>query len=527
MKQPSRDARAALRKSVYALLIVIGAGAMIGRILSVDSIDQYGLERYRRSMIPRQLAQKRQRLEAQGAAPARIEEELQRTQAELTRRASLRRPFLSSNDRSRWCTIRALVEKDLWVSAPARHGDRVRNVWVPYAIDKVIAQPGWDTIDMVKHAIPSQGTGREFLYSSKPPLLPTLMAIPYYVIHRATGATLATHPYAIGRAMLILLNVVPLLIYWVLLARLVERFGRTDWGRLFVVAAAVFGTFLTTFAVTLNNHLPGAASAMIALYAAVRIWFDDERRLRYFVVAGLFGAFTVACELPALTLAAALAAALLWKAPRPALIGFLPAALVVAAGFFLTNWIAHEDLRPPYAHQEWYDYEYTRGGDDARPIASYWRNRVGIDRGEPSTVVYAAHVLVGHHGIFSLTPVWILTLIGLGIWLSPGQHPRRRQLAALILAITVVCLGFYLLQPQRNRNYGGMTSGFRWAFWFAPLWLVAMIPAADRAAGRRGTRAAALVLLGLSVLSAAYPTWNPWTHPWIFDLFHYLGWIRY
>ena len=44
--------------------------------------------------------------------------------------------------------------------------------------------------------------------------------------------------------MLVLFNVVPLVIGFVLLARLVERFGTTDWGRIFVMAAAVFGTFL-------------------------------------------------------------------------------------------------------------------------------------------------------------------------------------------------------------------------------------------------------------------------------------------
>ena len=59
------------------------------------------------------------------------------------------------------------------------------------------------------------------------------------------------------------------------------------------MAAAVFGTFLTTFAVVLTNHLPGAVCAMVALYAAVRIWFDGDRRLRYFVLVGLFGAMLV------------------------------------------------------------------------------------------------------------------------------------------------------------------------------------------------------------------------------------------
>ena len=69
-----------------------------------------------------------------------------------------------------------------------------------------------------------------------------------------------------------------------------------------------------------------------------------------------------------------------------------------------------------------------------------------------------------------------------------------------------------------------MSSGPRWMFWFTPLWLVVMSPAADLMAGRRWTRAVALVLLALSVLSAAYPTWNPWTHPWLYDFWYYMGW---
>ncbi len=74
---------------------------MLGRILAVDSINAHGLEKF---------------LKAQGRP------DWQKS-----------RPFLSANDRSRWDTVRALVE----------HGT--------YAIDDVIREPGWDTIDMVKH----------------------------------------------------------------------------------------------------------------------------------------------------------------------------------------------------------------------------------------------------------------------------------------------------------------------------------------------------------------------------------------
>jgi len=510
MNRPTDDPQSQLRRSVYVVLIVVATGVMLGRILAVDSVDMEGIERARIDQLPDQLDEKRQRLEAQGARPERIEQELKRTEAELRKRNRLRRPFLSANDRSRWCAVRALVEPAMRVPG------------APYSIDRVTAEQGWDTIDMVEHD--------GHLYSSKPPLLPTLVAVPYWLIHRATGVTLGTHPYYVGRFLLILVNVVPLVVCFLLLARLVERFGTTDWGRIFVMAAAAFGTFLTTFAVVLNNHVPAAVCAAVALYAAVRVWFDDERRLVYFAIAGLSGALVAANELPAFSLFAVLSGALLWKAPRETLVAYVPAALVVAVGFFGTNWVAHRSLRPPYMHRSetdpadnWYAYTYER---DGREYASYWQNRQSIDRGEPSPAVYALHVLVGHHGIFLLTPMWILTIAGLIAWLWPGGDRRLRELALMVAVVSLVCLVFYLTRSQDDRNYGGMTSGFRWMFWFAPLWLVAMLPAADWVARRTWTRAVALGLLALSVLSVCYPTWNPWTHPWMLDWLHYLGWLR-
>jgi hypothetical protein len=61
-------------------------------------------------------------------------------------------------------------------------------------------------------------------------------------------------------------------------------------------------------------------------------------------------------------------------------------------------------------------------------------------------------------------------------------------------------------------------------FWFAPLWLVALLLAADRLATSRAGRGLGLILLALSVISVSYPTWNPWTQPWLWNFMTYLGW---
>ena len=502
MSTMNDDSHASLRRGVYLLLITIGLGAVLGRILVVDAVDRTALQDDR---IKRKLNPVKEDLKKRGVEGREMEVALEQEKSRLQSVDGMRRPFLSANDRSRWCTVRALVDPEMRVEG------------APYSIDKVIQQPNWDTIDMVKHD--------GHLYSSKPPLLPTLMAAECWAIQGLTGMSLATHPFEVGRFMVATINGGCLLAMFLAMAWLVERLGTSDWGRLFVMAAAVFGTFLTTFAIVINNHLVAAACAAVLLALLVRIWMDGERRPWVFVLAGLVSALLASNELPAAALSAAVSLALLWKAPRQTLLAYVPAALVVTAAFFGTNWIAHGSLKPAYMHRggvdNWYDYSYERGG---RVIDSYWRNPSGIDRGEPRTARYVMHALVGHHGIFSLTPIWLLSICGTLLWLRKSPDRQRRELAVLVGTVSLVCLAFYLGSSSVDRNYGGTCSAFRWVFWMAPMWLVVMLPAADAVSGRRWARAVALILLAASILSTTYPTWNPWTHPWLMDFMTYQGW---
>jgi hypothetical protein len=476
------DAAAGLRRTIYALLIVVGAAGVAGRILSVDAVDSARLEGY---------------LFATGRPDWQK-----------------KTPFLSANDRSRWLTIRSLVERGT------------------YEIDEIIAEPNWDSIDVVKHdehgrAAPAPGQGH--FYSSKPPLLSTILAGEYWLIYHLAGYSLKDHPYGVGRFMLLTINVPLLVVMWTLLARYVERYGRTDFGRVFTMAAAVFATLQTTFAVSLNNHLVAAMSAMVLLDAVVRIVVEGDLRPRRFVQAGFFAAFLAANELPALSIAALAGAGLLWRFPRPTVLFGVPAALVVAVAALGTNYAAHGTIKPAYGQRDpennWYVFQYEKGG---RIIDSYWSRadrRSAIDRGEPSPAAYAFHVLVGHHGIFSLTPIWLLTIIGLGR-MCRERGSALRPIAAAIALASLVCLVFYLARPQLDRNYGGMAAGFRWVFWFVPLWLVGVLAGADAFAASKPKRIACYVMLAISVVSVTFPTWNPWTLPWLTQLCEFMGWAK-
>jgi hypothetical protein len=280
-----------LRQGVYALLIVTATAGMLSRVMALRTPD------------PR--------------SPT---------------------PFFSANDRSRWATIRALVEEGT------------------YAVDRVVfdAQKrpvrGWHTIDLVRHV---GADGKLHYYSSKPTLLPTLLAGEYWLIRMATGATLAEQPGYVVRLMLVWTNVLPLACALVLLARRVEALAASDAARLFTMTAACFGTFLTTFAVTLNNHLVAAISLVVGLELVWPLLADfPARHGRRAVAAGVAMGFVAANELPALVLVVLVAASLLWRGSWSHLLGYLLGASLVAAAAVGTNWLAHGDWRPPYAHRQ-------------------------------------------------------------------------------------------------------------------------------------------------------------------------------
>ena len=259
-------------------------------------------------------------------------------------------------------------------------------------------------------------------------------------------------------------------------------------------------------------------------------------------IPGFTTALLVAFELPALAWLAAVGVILGRSDLRRTLMAAAPAAALVAAAALGTNYLAHGTVVPAYAHRtdaiptahaaateeswnplNWYDYAIRL--PNGRLLESYWRSPKGIDRGEPSRLAYAWHAIAGHHGVVSLTPAWLLVIPGLALLAARRRRDidGEADIARAIAAVSVVVIVFYVLRPQPDRNYGGMTSGFRWLFWMAPLWAVATVPAADVLGRSRAGRITACVLLGFSVLSAAYPTWNPWTAPWIEQLLRHAG----
>lgn len=429
-------------------------------------------------------------------------------------------PFFSANDASRWATVWSLAERGT------------------FEIDEIIQRPGWDTIDKVK-------LGDHF-YSSKPPLLPTLVAGAYWLLKRATELDLLTRPHETVQVLLLLVNWLPMVASLWVIVRLGERYACSEFARVFLVFTAAWGTLLTPFLVTFNNHTIAAASVLFATAATMRIVCDGDRSAWRFEAAGAWGAFAVCNELPACVFGLALFVMLLRRDSRRTWTCFVPAAAVPLAAFLFTNWLAVGEWTPVYAKFGTDAYLYEHDG-----VPSYWTDPSGIDRGESSALAYLFHCTIGHHGIWSLSPVFVVTLLAwcrvarspvsssesmhrqISETLAPHPRPlspfggeRGRKFVWLSLICTLWVIGFYLAQTQ-SYNYGGNSSGLRWAFWLIPLWLVAMVPALDEFADRRWFRRLAGAALAVSVFSAVMPHNNPWQPSWMQNVMERFGWAGY
>jgi hypothetical protein len=516
-----------LRRSAYLLLLVVAVSTACGHIVSAQRVYEPAFHK--------------DGTDAQDRRPAWPK----------TRPNPL--PLFGSNDRSRWATVAALVDNGTYaigtrdmsklhgsVVAPLGQLDPLQAAALASAgyftrvgsDTGIIFEDGWQSVDKVLDPSTMK------FYSSKPPLLSTLVAGLYWLLKLITGWTLAQQPNEVVRTLLLFINGVPFAVYLWQLTRIVETWGKTDWGRLYVFVAGAFATLVSPFLITFSNHTPGTFAVMFAWLSLLRIskHTDGPPPWYHFVSAGLFSAFAAANELPALAFTVAVLGLLLWWHPRRTLLLAAPPALLVAAAFFATNYAELGTWKVAYGETDtvWYQYE-----------GSHWRlapgqTKSGIDwarKNGESPAVYALHVLVGHHGWFSLTPIWVLAAaamvaavarLGVSRSAAPPANPQAGEfpqfVQPLALALSIVVIGFYL---YRSDNYGGFTKGLRWLMWLTPIWLTCLLPMADRLAANRWGRLLGYALLAVSVLSANYEPWNPWRHPWLYDLMQETGWPGY
>ncbi len=426
-------------------------------------------------------------------------------------------PLQSANDRSRWATVWSLVERRT------------------FQIDEIDSVGRWSTIDKVRYRT-SESEPWHF-YSSKPPLLSTMVA-GLYAVERATlGFGLFNDTAYVTRLLLMFVNVLPFYLSLISLSRCLRIFGSSLNVRMFVLAVAGFASILNPYLTTLNNHTPAVACAMFSITAAARILEsrfangsgrngNSQNNIQHvlrrldFASLGFFSALTCCFELPAAQWGVLAFLIVAFINRRWTVTYFLPAAAIPLIAFFATNWLATGGVKPFYATYGTETYVYEHNG-----IPSYWSHPRDLDANTESTPVYLFHCILGHHGLLSLTPVLCLSISGWWFSAVKKAQASRRVLILLGAMTSAITLGFYLTRTQ-NYNYGGNSVGLRWMLWLSPFWWIALVPALERCT-RRGLQGFASLSLLISIISVSWSMNRPWRPSWLYEQMEAAGFINY
>jgi len=430
------------------------------------------------------------------------------TVAALTGFILRQNPYHGANDYSRWNTVYSLVHFNSYKTDLEDWG--TSREWPEFYDDGPFS-----TIDKVYRD--------GHFYSSKPPLLPTVAAGIYKILYETTGTRIWYPPGTrhgrstriAGRTILLIVNVLPFLFFLIYYAKLLRQLQFTDYTRLFCLCIAAGGTFLTAYCVTFTNHAVSAFLFFFAAYNIIQVYLTDSPRPMHFLWAGFFAGLATTFELPAAVFGLATFFLLLPKSPSLTFKYYVIPALIPIAAFFYTNYLATGGIKPYYAYFGTEIYNY-------KPDV-HWLHPPGIDGLHQDKWTYFTNITVGHHGIFSLTPVFVFAFIGL---LVPFRRHLKRlfPLQIAVLLSTIACIVWYTLETS---NYSGMSHGLRRTFWLIPLWLIMLPPIIEWLIKHAVGRFLAWTSLVLSIATVGYSVRIPWGRSWLHELMNYMQWIDY
>jgi hypothetical protein len=267
-----------------------------------------------------------------------------------------------------------------------------------------------------------------------------------------------------------------------------------------------------------------AWAVFFSLYCLFRILDEPETGKWWYLGCTLFASWAAINENPAIAYLVLLMAILIAKRPRQALQFALPVVIIMLSAYFLTTYLSTGRFKP-------YSLNWDKTTLYNYP-GNVWQVPRGIDAQFEPKWWYALNLTIGHHGLLSLTPIFIFSVWGmlrqkrLTAAEGFGQSYRIVNQLGLFLLVSITLLYIFA-----THNYGGGCQGPRWLIWLTPFLLISLPPVIHRHFHARSFRFFAWAALLISIYSIGYAlVKGPWGHErdsWLQWAFRYAGWIKY
>jgi hypothetical protein len=342
-------------------------------------------------------------------------------------------------------------------------------------------------------------------YSHQPPLLPTLEAPVYWLLHLPGAGFNNRGRLAMTYAFSLLTNGLALALIVVIFARLFALAGvplsQRDW----LAVLLPFGTWLLPYGLVSNSH--GMSALLVAQlgYLLLLIEWQGMTNVRAMSIGAVMGLLIAIEILPIVSFAPLV---LIYLATRKDLSG--RAWAMLAAGL-ATPLLAHAiinvgitgDVIPAGFHHELFNYPGSVF-DDSSLTGGIKYHTIG------EFASYAWASLVVGKGFFTLAPLCLVGLLA-GVFAWRGWS-RARGPHLILLGGVTLSLAASLLTTN---NFGGEAVGFRHATYLTPALLILIVPWLLDARTRSTVTAVAAISCVLMLVFAARNPWKVllWPHP--------------
>ena len=335
------------------------------------------------------------------------------------------------------------------------------------------------------------------MLSSKPPVLPLLMTGEYIILNTLFGWHLDSPEQTnqIIRVMSMTLIGMPYLLMLLLFSRMTKWFFRDPFVHVVLLICLAFCTQLWGYSTNINNHEPGAAMLVVALYFALGLGTGHLKPAMWrFFLLGLSSGLVLTIDMPVTIFVVPAALFMLYKFPMQtftaaALGAAIPAGIHAMVLFHYTG-----NPMPVQMTKDFYLYE-----------TSFWRHPIGIDCLNEPKGTYLFNMTLGKCGLFSLFPV---LMIGIAAFIRAGIRPRMAHRPYILAGggAFVILSAYYCLTTN---NYGGEAYGFRWYIGAMPV-LLLMGGGVVEGLRKRWQWVFFALMMGVSFYSAWECTVTPW-----------------
>ena len=337
-----------------------------------------------------------------------------------------RKVRLETNTLSRFITVESLVERST------------------FCVDSSVYKLPIDIIQI---------NGKK--YSDKPPLYSLVMATEAKVLAVISGKIPSRNSILYEKFLVLMNQILPYLFLLLLALQLMAKAGFNSGEQVFGLLALGIGILPFSYSIVIINHTPTAVWLFLVFYTLAKSYLLGEvMKTSHMIVAGFFCGMAAAYEIYSLSFALSFAALLFfseerWNSVLRFGIGFIPVILFAA---FL-NYSISGSMLPFYTNQSFFHYQ-----------GSYWNSPHDFDAYNESWWLYFFNIIVGHHGLISISPILIF-----GIASVVSVLKRRDRTSIFILANAfAIFLTIFLILIFTN-NYGGQSIGLRFFVFFMPV----------------------------------------------------------